>query len=468
MGWSAVLRADLTSLSKSLLVRIWLLLLVISFIMMPVAMLASSRANPMPASSALTAYLSMFLTIWSTVIIVLSAGSVSSEADIVADGILSRACTRTQYIFAKIFARIFLIGGVYLIGSGAAAYAVWRYGLNDVTWMTMLTGIAIVGMALLMLISIGVTFSVIFNNTIISIIGLLLLWYVAGTIFAFAGAEYMSPTGLTRNLPQILRDSTPPRVLSCSATQTSLSVKFSKQLNQNSAEMTSNYLVETKGKKDHTPKTIVYNKPDRTVILSGFKFDKDRKVTVTVEGVTDLAGNLISPADDKAVSKPVSAGGASVSQSVDETAAEPIDEDPGKKQPSKSSRVLNMPPAVLQVNSTTASASVLFSQEMNSAKVENLRNYTVESPLGTVHTPKSAAYNGSMKTVLLSGLSFRKGDPVKVTVKNVTSLQGKEISSARNSAIFREVYNWKYLAGFGLPAIIFMLLGVIWFSKRDL
>ncbi|MHB1457405.1 MAG: ABC transporter permease [Armatimonadota bacterium] len=462
------MRADLTSLSKSLLVRVWLLLLVISFIMMPVAMLASSRANPIPASSALAAYLSMFLTIWSTVIIVLSAGSVSSEADIVADGILSRACTRTQYIFAKIFARVFLIGGVYLIGSGAAAYAVWRYGLNDVTWMTMLTGIAIVGMALLMLISIGVTFSVVFNNTIISIIGLLLLWYVAGTIFAFAGADYMSPTGLTRNLPQILRDSTPPKVVSCSATQTSLSVKFSKQINIDSAELAGNYSIESHGKKNHEPKTVVYNKPDNTVILSGFKFDKDRKVTVKVEGVTDLAGNLVSPADDTAVSKPVSISGSSTAESTKEKAVKTTDEETSKKDSGKSSRTLKMPPGVIQVNATSASASVVFSQEMNSSKAENLKNYTIESPLGAVHTPKSAAYNGSMKTVLLSGLSFKKGDPVKVSVKNVTSLQGKEISPNRNSAIFREVYNWKYFAGFGLPAILFMLLGVIWFSRRDL
>lgn len=468
MGWSAVLRADLTSLSKSLLVRIWLLVLLVSFIMMPVAMLASNRANPMPASTALAAYLSMFLTIWSTVIIVLSAGSVSSEADIVADGILSRACTRTQYIFAKIFARVFLIGGVYLIGSLTAAYAVWRYGLNDVTWTTMLTGIGIVGMALLMLISIGVTFSVIFNNTIISIIGLLVLWYVAGTIFAFAGADYMSPTGLTRNLPQILRDSTPPRVLSCSATQTSLSVKFSKQLNTDSAEMAANYTIETHGKKTYVPKTVVYSKPDNTVILSGFHFDKDRKVTVTVEGITDLAGNLISPADDSAVSKPVSIALNSKSETTDEKTVKSVDDNIEKKTTDRPSFAANMPPRVVQVNATTVSVSVIFSQEMNSSKVENLKNYTVESPLGTVHTPKSAAYNGSMKSVLLSGLAFQKGDPVKVTVKNVTSLQGKEIMSGRNSAIFREVYNWKYMIGFGLPALIFMLLGVIWFSKRDL
>lgn len=468
MGWSAVLRADLTSLTKSLLVRIWLLLLIISFTMMPVAMLASNRANPIPASSVLAAYLSMFLTIWSTVIIVLSAGSVSSEADVVADGILSRACTRTQYIFAKVFSRVFLIGGVYLIGSMATAYAAWRYGLNDVTWMTMLTGIAIVGMALLMLISIGVTFSVIFNNTIISIIGLLLLWYVAGTIFAFAGADYMSPTGLTRNLPQILRDSTPPKVLSCSATQTSLSVKFSKEVNLDTAETAGNYSIETHGKKTYTPKTVVYNKLDNTVILSGFHFDKNRKVTVKVEGVTDLAGNLISPADDSAVSKPVSAVGSSSSESSKEEMRKPVDENAEKKTSTRPSRYMNMPPVVLSVNATLVSASIQFSQELNSEKAENLKNYTVESPLGTVLVPKTAAYNGSMKTVLLSGLSFHKGDPVKITVKNVTSLQGKEIRSGRNSAIFREVYNWKYLMGFGLPALIFMALGVIWFSRRDL
>ncbi|MHB0997843.1 MAG: hypothetical protein ACYC27_01240 [Armatimonadota bacterium] len=474
MGWSAVLRADLTTLNKSWIVRIWLLALLMTFLMVPVAMLVTNRAAPIPASVALAAYLGFFLNVWGIVIIVLSAGSISSEADIVADGILSRACTRTQYILAKLSARVLVIGGVYLIGAGAAAYASSRYGLNDVTWYTMLTGIAIVGMAIFMLVSLGVTMSVIFNNTIVSVIGLLLLWYVAGYIFTFAGAAYMSPTSLTRNLPQILRDSTPPKVVSCVATKSSLAIKFSKQINPDTAERIENYTIETSKDSGYTLQTAIYNKSEKTVILSGLKFPVNRKVTVTVDGVADMGGNILSPAADSATSRPVSAKGSNVADSASDSSERTSNKLEKSKSETSSTAAKDSPRnrrrsllQVVQVSATPVSASVVFSQDMDPVKVEKIDKYVVESPLGTTQVPQTAAYSPSTKTVLLGGLSFKKGDPVKVTVKDVTSTEGKKIS-AINSAIFREVQNWKYLAGFGMPALVFLMFGVVWFSRRDL
>jgi len=478
MGWSAVLRADLISLSKSWIFRIWLLLLLMSFFLVPVGMLLTSRSNPMPASVVLAAYLGIFINVWGTVIIVLSASSVSSEADIVADGILSRACTRTQYILAKLSARIIVVGGIYLVGAFAAAYAAWRYGINDVTWMTMLTGIAIVGTSLIMLVSLGVMMSVLFDNTIVSIVGLLLLWYVAGYIFAFAGAEYMSPSGLTASLPQILRDSTSPQVLSCSATPTSLSVVFSKEVNPVPAENVQNYTVEGTDATQYHAQTAAYNESTNTVVLSGYKFKSGKPVTVTVEQITDLAGNVISPGADSAKSKPIPKL-KQESTEKNQTAESSV------KESEKSTRVVekkntnsvvttkpngkkNALPRVSRVIATSSSASITFSQDMNPVKVEKPDNYTVESPPGTTVLPKTAAYDPSTRTVLLSGLAFRKGDPVKVSVKNVTDSQGEEINPRANSGTFKDVHNWKYFAGFGIPAILSALLALAWFQRRDL
>jgi len=351
---------------------------------------------------------------------------------------------------------------VYLIGASAAGYASWRYGVNDVTWGTMLTGIAIVGMALLTLVSLGVTMSVLFNNTLVSVIGLLLLWYVAGYIFAFAGAEYMSPASLTGSLPQILRDSNAPQVVSCSATGTSLSVLFSKEVNPNSAEQIENYTVTSRDDARHIPQTAVYNKSTNTVVLSGFHFKAGKPVTVTVEGVTDLAGNVISPAANSAKSNPIPATGR------EEEVASPVPEPSALSSRPPSRNLKDTPPRVVRVSATPVSASVTFSQEMDPVEAEKLKNYTVESPPGTAHTPKTAAYNASTKTVLLSGLSFRSGDPVRVTVKDIPNLQGRKIHPRYNSATFREVQNWRYFAGFGVPALFFAALGVVWFSRRDL
>jgi len=105
---------------------------------------------------------------------------------------------------------------------------------------------------------------------------------------------------------------------------------------------------------------------------------------------------------------------------------------------------------------------------MDPVEAEELGNYTVESPLGITHVPKTGSYDPSHRTVLLSGLSFAPGDPVKVTVKNITNLHGGKIDPRHNSATFSEVQNWKYLVGFGVPALLFACVGVGWFSWRDL
>jgi hypothetical protein len=282
----ALVQADVVALAKSWVVRVWLVILLLSFLAVPGAMVFGKGAGSTPASAALAAYLAIFLNVWSVVIIVLSAGSVSLESEIVADSILSRACTRTQYILAKLTSRALVVGAVYLLGASAAAYVSWRYGAADVTFSTMAIGIGIVGLALLMLVSLGVTISAIFDNTIISIVGLLLLWHVAGALFAFAGVEYMSPTSLTGRLPEILRDSRAPQVVSCSATRTSVSIIFSKDLNSASAEELGNYTVQDASGTRHVPQTAVYDSATATVRLSGLSPEVTKAVTVTVDGVT--------------------------------------------------------------------------------------------------------------------------------------------------------------------------------------
>jgi hypothetical protein len=646
----ALVQADVVALAKSWVVRVWLVILLLSFLAVPGAMVFGKGAGSTPASAALAAYLAIFLNVWSVVIIVLSAGSVSLESEIVADSILSRACTRTQYILAKLTSRALVVGAVYLLGASAAAYVSWRYGAADVTFSTMAIGIGIVGLALLMLVSLGVTISAIFDNTIISIVGLLLLWHVAGALFAFAGVEYMSPTSLTGRLPEILRDSRAPQVVSCSATRTSVSIIFSKDLNSASAEELGNYTVQDASGTRHVPQTAVYDSATATVRLSGLSPEVTKAVTVTVDGVTDSAGNEVSPGANEATSRPPPAAGKGESEAAPDDRASPkssaegpdadraeegvsatagfgpatatvlltglsappsrratvvaqgetedagetvkpsageatraaspaggkdepetapgvgapppptekspdagrdteqaapgprpvpaasgrspgnrtgegaadgvgaaasaaagettprpapmVTQDQGPAGPAgapappgaqatpgpvrsdggavptpgdaaaqpdrTSGKPSGRPPRVTRVRATRATVSVTFSQDMDPVEAEELGNYTVESPPGTLRLPKTGAYDPSEKTVLLSGLSLAPGDPVKVTVDNITSRGGAKIDPRHNSATFSEVQTWKYLVGFGVPTLLFAFVGVAWFSWRDL
>ena len=83
---------------------------------------------------------------------------------------------RTQCLTAKLVSRGLAVLGIFTLFSGAAGYVAWRYASNDTSFAAIATGIAIVGLALLLLVTLGVAFSVLFNNTLIAVIGLLLLW----------------------------------------------------------------------------------------------------------------------------------------------------------------------------------------------------------------------------------------------------------------------------------------------------
>lgn len=380
----------------------------------------------------------------------MSAGSVSHEADIISDSILSRACTRVQFILAKLLSRVIVTLGVYLVATGAVGYAAYRYASSDITPATLVTGIAIVGLAVLLLVSLGVLFSVVINNTVVSVVALLLLWYVASPVFAFVGAEYLSPTSLVRNLPAILKDPHAPQLVQCSATQSSLTVVFSKSVDPASAEEPSNYSIETPPSMSAQPETATYDSRRTSVILGGLSFAAGQKVRVTVHNVVDAGG---APISDGANTVECVAPGAP-------RPATPRDE--------ARPRTDVAPPALLRITATQSSVTAYFSEALDSDTAEDAANFQVENPVGVLKSARAATYRSDRRTVLLSGLRVDLDVPVKLTAKGVRDLAGNAITAQRNSAVYTEVTPWKYVLGFGLPAVLCGLLSVLWFNRRDL
>lgn len=137
--------------------------------------------------------LGMYPLVWSTVAILTSAGAVSSEAGVVADSILSKAVTRYEYILAKFAGRLITVLGVYLLVAVPASYLFLRADVTDVTRDGVIWGIALVGMVLMLITSLAVTFSTIFNRTMVAIVVTWILWYVVGFIFALLEIEEFSP-----------------------------------------------------------------------------------------------------------------------------------------------------------------------------------------------------------------------------------------------------------------------------------
>jgi ABC-type transport system involved in multi-copper enzyme maturation permease subunit len=446
----AIFKTDVSSLARSWVLRGWIIALALAEFFLIATTIIGAKGSRLPASTIVAANLSGFLLIWSTLIIVMSAGSVSHEADIISDSILSRACTRVQFILAKLLSRILVTLGVYLIATIAVGYAAYRYAPSDITPTTLATGIGIVALAVLLLVSLGVLFSVVINNTIVSVVSLLLLWYVASPVFAFVGAEYLSPTSLVRNLPAILKDPHAPQLVQCSATKSSLTVVFSENVDAASAEEPSNYSIETDPDTRTQPATATYDATRTTVILGGLSFAAGQKIRVTVQNVVDSGGTPISDAANTV--ECVAPGATRPSEAHD------------KAKP----RADMAPPTVLRITATQSSVTVYFSESLDPDTAEDATNFQVENPVGVPRSPRAATYRSDRRTVLLSGLKLDLDVPVKLSAKGVKDLAGNAVAAQRSSAMFTEVTPWKYVLGFGLPAVVCALLSVLWFNRRDL
>lgn len=445
----AILKADVASLARSWVLRGWVIALVLAgFVLIATTMLGAA-ASRVPASAIVTTNLTGFLVIWSTLIIVLSGGSISHEAEIISDSILSRACTRVQFIIAKLASRALVILGVYLISATVVGYAAYRYAASDITVGTLSTAIAIVGLAVLLLVCLGVCFSVVTNNTVVSVVALLLLWYVASPVFVFVGADYLSPASLIRNLPALLKDPQAPQVVQCSATESSLSLVFSKRVARDSAEDPASYSVECPPGAVVQVQTATYDDSAATVLLGGLSLEPGQIAKVIAHNVRDRGGTPLSDAANYAECVVPGAPKKAVATETD------------TRQTDKTG------PRLTRISATQSSVQVAFSEKLDKATAEATENYVIENPVGRRTSARVATYRSDTHTVLLSGLNLDLGVPVKVTVQGIKDPSGNTVGARGNAAIYTEVTPWKYVLGFGLPALASALLAVLWFNRRD-
>jgi ABC-type transport system involved in multi-copper enzyme maturation permease subunit len=462
MAWTALFTTELLALSRSWVLRGWLIALGLAEFFALTHALLRAPGNAVPASSVLATTLDGFLLVWSIVIIVLGAGSVSLESDVISDSILSRPCTRTQFISAKFASRVLVVVSIYLVFSLIAGFTAWRYGANDMTPGTIAVGVGTVGLAIVLLLSLGIMLSVIFNNTVMAVAAMLLLWYVASPVFGFLGADYLSPTSLVRNLPRMLKDPDQPQLVDCMASQSSMTLTFSKALDPQTAEQPANYVIEGPDRTRYPAVTAVYDKQKLNVVLSGLTLPEGARLKVTAQNVTDVGGSGLSPAANSAndVMVPDAQPAAAVpgTQAAKPAAAVPR---PG---PARE----GAPPRVVSCTATASSVKATFSTDMVATEAENVQNYIVESPQGRTHVVRAATYSNATHTVLLTGFTFAQDEPVKVTVKGVRSAAGTAIDSRGDSATYAELTTWKYVLGLGLPSLLAFFISVAWFARRDL
>ncbi|MBT3377838.1 MAG: hypothetical protein HN742_26630 [Lentisphaerae bacterium] len=191
---------DLRGMVRSHVVQGWLALTAL----FAFGAMMNALEKSIPAPDLLGEVLKGYILVWSTVVIIISAGAVSAESGVVADSILSRGITRYAYILSKYASRLFtalvvcgvvilplaFFAGLHLSGDVAAkgvAIAL-TYILVHITFLTVL----------------GVTFSIWFDRAIVGIAVLWLMCYFFGAICSALDVGFMAPMRLVRDISAAL------------------------------------------------------------------------------------------------------------------------------------------------------------------------------------------------------------------------------------------------------------------------
>jgi hypothetical protein len=194
--------ADLRGLFRSRITYGWLLAAI--FIQV-VRTLGSSGVGT--TSSVVSSGLTDFVYIWSLVIIGLAASSVSSEAGELADSIMSKSVTRFDYVLAKFASRIaYTLIGFSVVTAVLVGLAL-RLDVGDYDGVGLASAILLIALTLVMLTTLGVGLSIAMQNTVMSIVVLLVLWYSMTFFFPVIGLGALSPGSLANELPGVVKGS---------------------------------------------------------------------------------------------------------------------------------------------------------------------------------------------------------------------------------------------------------------------
>ena len=201
----AILRYDLLQLTQSWVSRIWVPLLIVpAFFLLIVASTEGELA-----SETLAAYLvAVLMPLSALAVAVLTAGAIAGEAQIIADGILSRSVTRAEFVSAKIVSRLGFTLAVYLVVMIPFSYLIVRYAEADISYAGLLVALFTTALLLTFLGALGLTLSTVMTNVMVSVLVLLVVVISSGLLLEFLGLSWMSVTAVLAELAPTLRGET--------------------------------------------------------------------------------------------------------------------------------------------------------------------------------------------------------------------------------------------------------------------
>ncbi len=203
----AVFQADMRQTLRSWVYRTWVLVCVVSAVSYLLYRVGVDReAGIVQQASTVISDLLRWCVFGSvTLIIVLSAGSISSERGTMADSVLSRGISRYQYFLGKWHARLVTVLGTFLTMGTALLLGSFSLLHPDLDLRGSLVALVTVAALLGMVTSCGVSVSAVFNSTLLGIAVLWISLYGTGFVLSLLPAYYASPYRALHNLAAILR-----------------------------------------------------------------------------------------------------------------------------------------------------------------------------------------------------------------------------------------------------------------------
>jgi ABC-2 type transport system permease protein len=203
----AVLLSDVRQTQRSWVYRLWVLASVLSavgYLLYHVGVY--QKAGIVQLASTVISDMLQWIVLGSiTLIVVLTASSISAERGTVADSVLSRGISRYQYFLAKWHARLATVIGTFVLLGLAALACSYFFLQEDLSVGGSAAALATVAALLMLVTTLGVTFSALADSTLMGITLLWLILYGVGFLLTLLPSRYPSPYRMLTNLPHVLR-----------------------------------------------------------------------------------------------------------------------------------------------------------------------------------------------------------------------------------------------------------------------
>lgn len=203
----AVLQADLQGTLQSWVYRFWVLLSLfaaVGYLLYRLG-LANEAGIIQPASKMIADLLRWTMLGSVSLVVVLTAGTISSERGTMADSVLSRGISRHQYFLGKWHSRLLSVIVTFAALAVAMLVASLMLLHEDLSLGGCAVGLGTAAALLMAVVTCGVAVSAVCNSTLLAVAILWGMLYGGGFLLSLLPSRFVTPDRALASLPYILQ-----------------------------------------------------------------------------------------------------------------------------------------------------------------------------------------------------------------------------------------------------------------------